>query len=182
TRHGDNRVVTPPLISSSTPETSSSYVCVDELLVDGIDIPELFYQVQQNAYQPACHQSFLLHNNNRLHHHWIPISWKCLNCTCSESSTKSLVDIINIVGKMYRKNIDRLTYDRHSRPRADDVRVAVNSTSPNGAQLMNLDFTFTEPTDKSPIHAPTFNGHPDCIIMSFIYETDNSVNIGYGRK
>ena len=47
---------------------------------------------------------------------------------------------------------------------------------------IQLDFTFTEPTDKSPIHAPTFNGHPDCIIMSFIYETDNSVNIGYGRK
>lgn len=33
---------------------------------------------------------------------------------------------------------------------------------------IQLDFTFTEPTDKSPNHAPTFNGNPDYIIMSFM--------------
>jgi hypothetical protein len=28
---------------------------------------------------------------------------------------------------------------------------------------------------------PTFNGNPDCIVTSFIHETDNGVNIGYGE-
>ncbi|KAL4206234.1 hypothetical protein AB4K20DRAFT_1923996 [Rhizopus microsporus] len=47
---------------------------------------------------------------------------------------------------------------------------------------IRLDFTFTEPTDKSPTHAPTFNGNPDCIIMSFMHEIDNDINIGYGES
>ncbi|CAO3678460.1 unnamed protein product [Rhizopus microsporus] len=37
---------------------------------------------------------------------------------------------------------------------------------------IRLDFTFTEPTDKSPTHAPTFNGNPDY----------NDINIGYGES
>lgn len=47
---------------------------------------------------------------------------------------------------------------------------------------IRLDFTFTGPADKSPTHARTFDGNLDCIIMSFMYETDNGVNIGYGEK
>jgi hypothetical protein len=61
---------------------------VDRLLVDGTDISELFYQMQQNAYQSGKTNSLtletdvhlilslssilLLQNNNRLHQDWIP--------------------------------------------------------------------------------------------------------------
>jgi hypothetical protein len=44
---------------------------------------------------------------------------------------------------------------------------------------IRLDFTLTEPADKSPTHASTFNGNTDCIITSFMHEADNGVNIGY---
>ncbi|KAG1135864.1 hypothetical protein G6F37_012442 [Rhizopus arrhizus] len=46
---------------------------------------------------------------------------------------------------------------------------------------IRLDFTLTEPADKSLTHASTFNGNTDCIITSFMHETDNGVNIGYRK-
>ncbi|KAG1050142.1 hypothetical protein G6F43_007561 [Rhizopus delemar] len=263
---GDNRVVTPLLVSSSTPATpsssSSSHVClqsekelsvtlkqpgVDRLLVNGTDISELFYQMQQNAYQSGKTNSLtletdvhlilslssilLLQNNNRLHQDWIPFLGnglyrktrdhviKSLNCTCPEFSTKLLVDIIDIVSKVYRKNVDRLTAS------ASLLSLASNTTDTMDKKLImsvmqliqflpmdptyecisettyitryilpmiqplfddhdkniRLDFTFTEPADKSPTHAHIFNGNPDCIVASFMHETDNCVSIGYGE-
>ncbi|KAG2221732.1 hypothetical protein INT45_007138 [Circinella minor] len=51
----------------------------------------------------------------------------------------------------------------------------------NHDKNIRLDFSFREAAGKSPSHAPTFNGNPDYVITSFIHETDNSVNIGYGE-
>jgi hypothetical protein len=46
---------------------------------------------------------------------------------------------------------------------------------------IRLEYIFTEAADKSPTRSPTFNGNLDCIVTSFIHETYNGVNIGYGE-
>ncbi|KAG0865779.1 hypothetical protein G6F16_009967 [Rhizopus arrhizus] len=152
---------------------------IDRLLVDGTGISELFYQMQQITYQS--------------------------------------VDIIDIVGKVYRKNIDCLTASASLLSLADNMTdtidkklmmpmlqliqfLPMDSTYecisettyitryilPMIQPLFDdhdknilLDFTLTEPVDKSPTHASTFNDNTDCIITSFMHETDNGVNIGY---
>lgn len=201
----------------------------NRLLVDGTDISELFYQMQQNAYQSIKINSLnletdahlilslssilLLQNKNRIHQDWIPFLGK------EKEKKKTLLDIIDIIDKVYRKIIDRLTESASLILLAGNIEDKIDkelimsvmqliqflpmdptyecisettyitryilpmmqSIFDDYDKKIQLDFTFTEVADKSSAHASTFNGNPECIFTSFMHETDNGVNIGYGE-
>ncbi|KAG1452553.1 hypothetical protein G6F56_007788 [Rhizopus delemar] len=154
---GDNRVVTPPLVSSSTPATpppSSSQIYI----IDIID--KVYRKIIDRLTESA---SLILLAGN-------------IEDKIDKELIMSVMQLIQFLpmDPTY-ECISETTYiTRYILP-------MMQSIFDDYDKKIQLDFTFTEAADKSSAHASTFNGNPECIFTSFMHETDNGVNIGYGE-